>query len=264
MNSINKVEYIISFFVLGFILLNFASFGQSKKDTLQYELDLNFSGRRISGTFSQIVTGGRFNVKLLYNNWHLENKSTYRYNKTNTRVIEDNWYDLLTLNYYPMGNRKLYPGAFYHFDNSLLYRVNSRHHYGLGLGSVLDKGKMKLSLAAAVANEHSTFKGSEFINSERDFSSRNNGLFLFKVNNGYTIGEKNVNFSYQLFYFQSLKESADYDIWLNTRISIKVYKNLAFHVVYDYRFENVHLETLSSYNDIVLFGFNWSLKGGES
>ena len=34
-----------------------------------------------------------------------------------------------------------------------------------------------------------------------------------------------------------------------------------FLVVYDYRFEKVHLETLSNYNDIVLFGFNWALKG---
>jgi len=256
-----KIKYILTFFIIGMLLASFPSYGQNSKDTLQYKTDLSFSGRRISGTFSQLVAGGGFNVNLLYKNWHLENKTTYRYNKTNTRLIEDNWYELVTLKYYPNGKKKLYPGVFYHFDNNLIYRVNNRHHYGIGLGSVLDKGTMKLSLLAAIANEHSTFNGSEFVNSERDFSTRKNGLFLFKLNNGYAIVKKKINFSYQLFYFQSLKEIADYDLWLTSRISFKIIKGLSFHVVYDYRLENVHLETLSNYNDIVLFGFNWSLRG---
>ncbi len=241
-------------------LLSFSSYGQSQQDTLQYKMDLNFSGRRISGTFSQVVTGGGLNIDVLYKNWHLENITSYRYNKTNTRLIEDNWYDLVTLKYYPNGKKKLYPGVFYHFDNNLIYRVKSRHHYGIGLGSVLDKGLMKLSLLTAIANEDSTFNGSEFVNSERDFSNRKNGLFLFRLNNGYSIAKNKINFSYQLFYFQSLKESADYDIWLTPRISFRIFKGLSFHVVYDYRFENVHLETLSNYNDIMLFGFNWNMK----
>ena len=241
-------------------LMSYSTHGQSQKDTLQYEVDLNFSGRRISGTFSQVVVGGGFNLDLLYNNWHLENNTTYRYNNTNTRLIEDNWYDLVTLKYYPNGNRKLYPGVFSHFDNNLIYRVKSRHNYGIGLGSVLDKGAMKLSLLTAIAQGNSTYNGSEFVNSERDFSNRKNGLFLFSINNGYAIAKKKINFSYQLFYFQSLKESADYIIRLNARTSFKVFKHLSFYVVYDYRFENVHLESLSNYNDIVLFGFNWTLK----
>ena len=254
------MKYILTFFLIGMLLASFPSYGQNPNDTLEYQMDFNFSGRRISGTFSQVVVGGGFNLDLLYNNWHLENNTSYRYNKTNTRLIEDNWYDLITLKYYPNGKKKLYPGVFYHFDNNLIYRVNARHQYGIGLGSVLDKGKMKLSLLAAIANEHSTFNGSEFVNSERDFSLRKNGLFLFRLNNGFSIAQKKINFSYQLFYFQSLKESTDYGIWLTPRISFNVLKGLSFYVVYDYRFENVHLESLSNYNDIVLFGFNWTLK----
>jgi len=256
-----KLEYIIPFFFMGILLTSFDSYGQSQKDTLQYKVDLNFSGRKISGTFKQLVAGGGFNVDLLYNNWHLENKTAYRYNKTNTRLIEDNWYDLVTLKYYPKGKKKLYPGAFYHFDNNLMFRVKNRHQYGIGLGSELDKGTIKLSLLAGIANEHSTFNGSEFVNSDRDFSNRKNGLFLFRLNNGYFISEKKISLSYQLFYFQSLKERTDFDIWLTPRISFKVIKGLSFHVVYDYRYENVHLESLSNYNDIVLFGFNWTLRG---
>jgi len=256
-----KTKSILSFFFIGMILTCYSSYAQNQKDTLQYQLDLNLSGRKISGTFSQIVVGGGFNLDLLYKNWHLENKTTYRFNKTNTRLIEDNWNDLVTLKYYPNGNKKLYPGVFSYFDNNLIYRVKSRHNYGVGLGSVLDKGAMKLSLLGAIARGNSTYNGSEFVNSDRDFSNRKNGLLLFILDNGYAIAKKKINFSYRLFYFQSLKESADYIIRFNPRISFKIFKGLFFYVVYDYRFENVHLESLSNYNDIVLFGFNWTLKG---
>lgn len=259
-----KIKYMASLLFVGMLLISIQSFGQIRKDTLEYRMDLKLSGRRISGAFSQLVAGGGVNLDLLYNNWHLENKTTYRYNKTNERVIEDNWYDLVSLKYYLNGNKKLYPGVFYHFDNNLMFRVKSRHQYGIGLGSVLDKDAMKLSLFALIANEHSTFNGSDFVNSERDISIRKNGLFLFRLNNGYSFAKKKINFSYQLFYFQSLKESTDYDIWVTTRFSFKIIKDLSFHVVYDYRFENVHLETLSDYNDIILFGFNWTLRSGES
>lgn len=243
------------------LLLSFPSFGQGQKDSLEYEVDVNVSGRRISGTFSQVVAGGGLNVELLYNNWHFENTTTYRYNKTNTRLIEDNWYDLATLKYYPKGKKKLYPGAFYHFDNNLIYRVKSRHQYGIGLGSVLDKGLMKLSVLGAIANEQSTYNGSDFVNSERDFAVRKNGLFLLRIDNSYTIVKKKINFFYQLFYFQSLQESADYDLRFNSRLSFKVTKGLSFQVMYNYHFENVHLVSLSNYNDILLLGFNWTLRG---
>ena len=256
-----KTKNMLPFFFLGMLLISFPTYGQNQKDTLQYKVDLNFSGRRISGTFKQVVAGGGVNVDLLYNNWHLESKTAYRYNKTFKTLIEDNWYELAILKFYLNGKKKLYPGVFYHFDNNLMFRVKNRHQYGLGLGSVLDKGAMKLSLLAAIANENSTFNGSQFVNSVRDFSNRKNGMFLFKLNNGYSIAKKKINFSYQLFYFQSLKEIADYDIWLSSRINFTVYKGLSFHVVYDYRFENVHLESLSNYNDIVLFGFNWKSNG---
>ncbi len=104
-----KNKYIRNPFLAGMLLIGFSSFGQSQKDSVQFKLDLNLSGRKISGTFKQSVVGGGLNLDVLYNNWHLENTTTYRYNKTNTRVIEDNWYDLALLKYYPKGKKKLYP-----------------------------------------------------------------------------------------------------------------------------------------------------------
>lgn len=254
------MRYMRSFFFVGLLFVSFSSYGQSQNDSLRYKVDMNLSGSKISGTFSQVVAGAGLNVDLLFSYWHLENRTTFRYNKTNTRLIEDNWYDLATLKYYPNGKKKLYPGVFYHFDNNLSYSVKSRHQYGIGLGSVLDKGSMKLSILGTVGYENSTYNGSEFVNSERNFSNRKNGLFLFRIDNGYAMAKKKINFFYQLFYFQSLQEGADYDIRLNARMSFAILKGLSFQVVYDYRFENVHLETLSNYNDMLLFGFNWTLR----
>ena len=256
-----KIKCIRKPFLLGLLLVGFSSFSQTQQDSLELKLGVNLSGRKISGTSKQLVAGGGLNVEVLHNNWHLENTTSYRYNKTNTRVIEDNWYNLALLKYYLKGKKQFYPGAFYHFDNSLVYRVKKRHQYGLGMGSLLDKGSMQLSLLAGIANEHSEFNGTQFVNSGRDFAIRKNGLFLFKLNNGYALAKKKINLSYQVFYFQSLKESTDYDLWLTARVSFKVIQSLSFSIVYDYRFENVHLEGLSHYNDILLFGLNWKIKG---
>ena len=256
----SNFKYILPLFYIAVTLWSIPSYSQDVKDTLNYSLDLNFSGRRISGTFNQVVAGGAINMDLLYKYWHFENKTSYRYNKTNARLIEDNWYDLATIKYYPKGNKKLYPGIFYHYDNSLMYKVRNRHQYGLGLGSEFDYKFTKLSILAAIAQEHSNFDGSTFVNSDRDLAIRKNGLFLFKLNNSYAFANKKVNLNYQLFYFQSLIERPDYDIWITTRISFKLIKNLSLFMVYDYRFENVHLESLSNYNDIVLFGIQLKIE----
>lgn len=240
--------------------MSLPSFGQNAKDSLQYEVDLNVAGRRISGTFSQVVVGGGINADIFYKNWHLENNTSYRYNKTNTRLVEDNWYELITLKYYHNGYKKLYPGVFYFYETNIIYRVDKRYNYGLGLGSVLDHGTTKLSLLAALASENSHYNGFEFENSDIDDSKRNNGLFLFRLNNAYTFADKKITFSYQLFYLQSLKEGPDFDIRLNSRISFKVFKELSVFAAYNYRFENVHLEALSNYNDIGMFGINWALR----
>ena len=91
--SMFKFKYMHTFFVIGLLLASFSAYGQTDKDTLQYNLELSLSGRRITGTFKQVVVGGGFQVDVLYKNWHLENSTSYRYNKTNTTLIEDNWYD---------------------------------------------------------------------------------------------------------------------------------------------------------------------------
>lgn len=245
------------FKVLIFSIFSLTSLNaQNSKDSLQFSLQMELSGRKISGTFNQLVAGGGIGIDIKNGNWHLENMTYYRYNKTNSTLIEDNWYDLTSLKYYINGGKKFYPGLFYHYDNSLLYRVNRRHQYGIGIGSTLDKGLTKFSLISAIGYENTDYNGFQFANSERDTSTRQNGLFLFRVNFGHTFANNKISFSSQLFYFQSLKENADYDLWLSPKISFKLLKGISIYIAYDYRFENVYLETLSNYNDILLFGLN--------
>jgi len=78
----------------------------------------------------------------------------------------------------------------------------------------------------------------------------------FNLNFEHTFAKNKISISSQLLYFQSLKESADYDLWLSPKISFKIWKEISIYIAYDYRFENVYLETLSNYNDILLFGLN--------
>ncbi len=245
------------FVVLILLIFSLTSIhAKNSKDTLQISLQIEFSGRRISGRFNQLVVGGGIGLDVIYGNWHLENKTNYRYNKTNSTLIEDNWYDLATLKYYINGRKKFYPGIFYYYDNSLIYRVNRRQQYGIGIGSTFDKGSTKLDLIAAFGYENTNYNGSEFVNSERDIPKRQNGIFLFRANFGYGFASNKISISSQLFYFQSLKEGTDFDLWINPKISFKIWKAISIYIAYDYRFENVYLETLSNYNDILLFGLN--------
>ncbi len=250
-------------FILNIILFSLFSLtilnAQNSIDSLQLILKLEISGRKISGTFNQLVAGAGIGLDIQNGKWHLENKTNYRYNKTNSTLIEDNWYDLAILKYYINRTKKLFPGIFYHYDNSLIYRINSRHQYGIGIGSTLDNGLRKLSLIAALGYENTDYNGFQFVNSARDMPKRQNGLFLFKANYGHIFANNKISISSQLFYFQSLRENADYDLWLSPKISFKFWKAISIYIAYDYRFENVYLETLSNYNDILLFGLNLNI-----
>jgi len=157
------IEFKFVFNILIFSIFSLTSLkAQNSKDSVQFSIQMELSGRKISGTFNQLVAGGGIGLDIKYGNWHLENKTKYRYNKTNSTLTEDNWYDLASLKNYINGSKKFYPGIFYHYDNSLIYRVNRRHQYGIGIGSTLDKGLTKLSLITAIGYENTDYNGFQF------------------------------------------------------------------------------------------------------
>ena len=83
---------------------------------------------------------------------------------------------------------------------------------------------------------------------------RENGLFIFRVNNDYHLFKSRVIVKILGMYMQSFKEASDFDIWLIPSVSFRLNNSFSFFVNYDYRFENVHLEAISPSNDILVAG----------
>lgn len=234
-----------------------AARGQSLSDSLTYKIQLGVSGTRIAGIFSNTSVATVSAIELNKGHWQLLNRGSYRFNNTNGAQIEDNWYDLLTIIYYPNQRKKWFPFAFYHFDNNLLFRVQRRHRLGSGLGSlVVNKDRVYLQFGMGAGFESTLFNGAEFANSDLDQALRENGLFLLSVDNNYTLVEGRVALKINVFYMQSLKERSDYDLWIRPNLNIQLSKHFTFQVHYDYRFENVHLEDLVPVNEVLLFGIN--------
>ncbi len=227
---------------------------------LSYKIGLRVSGSRISGTFTQNTLQLGLETNFDHKKWELHNSLSYRFNRTNGLAIEDNWYDLLTFAYYPNEQKLWFPAAFYHYDNNLIFRVNRRHRFGAGIGTIpVDNAKAYLRIVITGGYEDTHYNGSDFVNSDLDMPIRQNGLFMVYLNNNYTLVENRLLFKLRIFYMQSLKERADYDLWFTPSLAYKVNKYLSFSINYDYRFENVHLEPIGPANDVLLFGMNVNL-----
>lgn len=236
------------------------SLAQSSLDSLSYQVGLSLSGSRISGTFTRITLVGGLETHLNSSKFTLHNSLSYRFNNTQGRVIEDNWYDLFTLFYYPDEKKRWYPAVFYHYDNNLIFRVNSRHRFGGGIGSIpVDNGTVFLRVATGWAHEFTNYNGDTFFNSDLDMAKRDNGIFLIRINNDYSLLKQRLLLKVDLFYMQSLKEASDYDIWFRPSVQVRLNKAISFFVNYDFRFENVYLEAISPANDVLLGGLKFSL-----
>jgi len=230
---------------------------QTSKDTLDYDITLKLGGARSSGVFNRSAFSIAANKNINVGNWAFHNNISYRNTSFNGIQIEDNWYDLFSAFYYPNGQKRWYPLGFYHFDNNLLFRVDRRHRMGIGIGSdIFENEKVFFQVYAGYGYEDTRYNGSDFANSELDFAHRNNGLFLLYLNNNYTFLNKKFNLKLNLFYMQSIKEAMDYDLWFRPGLQYLLTKNIALSINYDYRLENVYLESLTPANDLLIFGLN--------
>ena len=230
---------------------------QAIADTLEYNIGIKLSGSHMTGVFNRSSFAFVADKHLHSSKWTFHNNLSYRYSVFNGLQIENNWYDLFSVFYYPNEKKVWYPLAFYHFDNNLLFRVNTRHRTGAGIGSNITKtDHVFLQLYGGWAYESTNYNGANFVNSDLDFDTRQNGLFILYLNNDYTLLQGRFILKLNVFYMQSLKESADYDIWFRPSLQYVINKYIALSVNYDYRLENVYLEELKPVNDIWLFGIN--------
>jgi len=239
------------------------SLGENRPDTSKwsYEVNLSASGRLITGTFDQFVFSPRLDVEVASKRWQLENTTNYHYNSTNGQTIEDNWFELLTLSYFVRGD-KLFPMAFYNYENNLMFRVKSRHLGGLGLSTQnkWKRGFARLDLGAGY--ENTVFNGENFENSGLVGSQREKELFMFRVVHQHQMLGGRMAFSNVIFYRHSLKESQDFFIRMAPGATFKIAKGLSASINYIYRFEKVHLKNLSDTNTALVFGLSYKIKNG--
>lgn len=238
-----------------FLTWNGAMIAQSSLDSLDYQIGLKVSASRISGTFSRSTFATGLETHLTAQGFVFHNSLSYRYSQFNGRKIEDNWYDLLTLFYYPNGRKIWYPAIFYHFDNNLLFKVNSRHRFGGGIGTVpIETKSIFLRLAVGWAYEDIQYNGENFINSDLDMSRRSNGLLIARINHDYHLFDDRLILKILAMYMQSTREAADFDIWLIPSLQFGINKTFSVFINYDYRYEHVHLEGISPANDVLVAG----------
>ncbi len=250
-------QYFRLFMLLLFSVLSMNARGQSSLDSLEYSVGLKFSGSRSSGIFNRNSFAFGAEKHLHQGKWTFHNTLTYRYTEFNGIQLENNWYDLFSVFYYPNEKQNWYPVAFYHFDNNLLFRVNSRHRVGAAIGSVLlKKDHVFLRVGAGGGYEASRYNGDQFANSDLGNSFRENGLFLFRINNDYTFFDSRFVLKLDLFYMKSTKEILDFDIWFRPSLLYRITERITLSANYDYRYEHVHLEELPAANDILLYGLN--------
>ncbi|MEL6676708.1 MAG: DUF481 domain-containing protein [Bacteroidota bacterium] len=233
---------------------------QSRLDSAQYSLAMKFSGNRSTGIFSRNVFLASTEAHFQTQQWRLYNSLSYRYSNINGLLFENNLYELLTLIFYPNQRKSWFPLAFYHYDNNLLFQVNSRHRGGVGLGSVvLRQDQVFLEAAVGIGYEATEYNGTVFINSELEEAIRENGLAIFRLNLDLSFLEKRLVLHTTLLHMHSLKESQDYELWVRPSLIYRISSHISLSVNYDYRYERVHLEGLPPANDILLYGLNINL-----
>ncbi len=224
-----------------------------------YEINLNASGRLITGTFNQFIFSPKLDLDLHSKHWSISNTTHYHFNQTNGHKIEDNWYELFILSYFVKGD-KLFPTAFYNYENNLMFRVDSRHLAGLGLSSQKKWNQNFIRMDLGAGYENANFNGAEFENSNLTSNHRDKNLLMFRLVHQYQFWANRISFSNMVFYRHSLKEGQDFFIRAAASLSFKVAKGLSTSIAYLYRFENVYLKRLSSTNTILIFGVIYKVK----
>lgn len=258
MNYNMKLLFTVSLiFSISSLLLSQES---NSSDTISYKLSMDVSGARSSGSFARTAIGLGGDLVMQKGKWEFHENASYRYNNTNGRKLLDDWLSQATLIYHTEGTWNWFPIAIHQFENNIIYRVNRRNRFGLGLGAYpLDKNGYLLRMSSGWFYENEEYNGDTFINSNLVSSKRENSNLWFHVKSQIPLGKTKGLIGIDLWYFQSLKENEDYTLRIQPSIKMRINTHFSFLVKYDYRFENVYLESLVSSNDILLFGLNVKL-----
>ncbi|HAA14559.1 MAG TPA: hypothetical protein DCE41_23890 [Cytophagales bacterium] len=238
---------------------------QDPADTLskktRYDVQMNLSGSRIAGNFNQLQLAGSLTFNVHGKHWDIHNMTNYRYTNIGGALAEDNWFHNVSVAYFP-GTKKLYPSAFYTFDNSLLYRIRQRHIYGAGIGTIQEGLKNTyVRLDLGFGYENTMYTGSNFVNSDVVSSQRDKALILGRLIHKHEFLDKKITLNNRIIYRVSLREADDHFLMISPQLAYKITNNLSATASFEYRLENVYLEGLNRINTVTVFGLTYKVKG---
>ncbi len=239
------------------LLMALSASAQDSARHIGYSIKLNVSGRYLTGQFDQFVLSTRLDAQVESKKMLLHNSSSYRFNRTSALVIEDNWYQLISLIY--AHHRRFSPVGFYHFDNNLMFRVKRRHLYGLGAGTGKEWVSHSFRLDVGLGYDHTTYAGQTFENSDKTGSTRSRSLAIARLLHHHRLFKEKIILNNDVFYRHSLEEASDFMMIVNAGLSVAILKNLLMTGNFEYRFENVHLSALPALNTTLLFGLTYSI-----
>ncbi|HMO40173.1 MAG TPA: DUF481 domain-containing protein [Saprospiraceae bacterium] len=241
--------------LLSFFMTN-ALNSQDTTSTFKYDVKWHLTGRVLTGTFEQFVFNSNLDFKIETHRWEIHNATFYRYNQTGNTKIEDNWYQLVSLSYF-INNKKFFPSGFYHYDNNLMFRVNNRHLFGAGAGTIIQRKKHFIRLDGGFGYDKTIYNGNTFENSNRIGAIRERPLVVGRLVQEHSILNNKLLISNTVFYRHSLEETADYLVILSPKVMLKIIKHLSVNLSYEYRFEKVHLVGLEETNSLLSFGITF-------
>ncbi len=246
----------IVFLVLFSVLLSTA---QESTDTLRFHTTFTLGGIRKAGVFAQTNVNGGLSINLSKSNWEINNTSTYTYTNVNGKPLSDDWTVVSKLRSLLPNLPEVSPTFIHVYKKNLLYRIINGQRYLLGASVRPIKKKQAFWFFIGVGYEQTLYNGEAFDNSPLLSSSRTFGISTFYVENVHHLLQNKLYLKYNLFYIQSFEEVSDYSIWLIPSINFKLNDYLAFGVNYDYRFRNVHLAAIPSFNELLTFNVKIAL-----
>lgn len=228
-------------------------------DTLKYKTSISLGGNRRTGLNAQNSFRGSLNIKLSKSSWEFLNISDYAYMEINGSRFAN---DLKTISFIKksFSEKKTVVPTFIHvFENSLLYRINTRQSVKLGATITPFKKRKQFWFFTGLGYENTVYQGDVFVNSDKIDRRRRFSLVAIYLENELELIKNRLTLRYALFYVQSLEELYDFTLWFTPSLNIKISNKFAFAIKYDARFRNVHLIELPRFNDILTYSLKLSL-----
>jgi len=229
---------------------------ETRADSLSWKIKFDIGGNRSTGFFSRLGFRGDLGIDFEYGRWELHNNLNYLYTDVNGFTLMDNWLNIVYLGYYLGSDWRLSALALHYFETNLIYRVESRHRTGVGIRAIpYKKDGGLIRFTTGVFYEDEQYNGDLFLNSELQDNQRTNPSTWFHGTATAPLISKMSSITLDFWYFQSFDEREDFALTISPMVQLKLGSHFTFFAKYDWRFENVYLESLTDTNDNLVFGF---------